>query len=850
MLQSLFSSVARNSASWALGKLAVKGLSFLFSIFVIRWLGDAEYGQFILIWSYITIFAMLSDAGLGMFAIREVAKRAPRTEFLTTNIIVLRFFLASITIVLILLTAWLIGYSSEFLSYLALAGPILLLYAVQDPLDALLQAHERFDLAALAVIAGQIIFVTAGLVLLLLGWHITGLILAALLNVAVSIVAAGWLLKPYRRSLQWRLDPSRWFGFVRTSFSFGLIKIWLSWSLKIDAIIISWFWLPAMVGWYGAAYAVVLAVMVVSNAINGALYPVLSRQHSQNPASLPDIYEFGLKYLLLIALPATVGVFLTAGQWVHLLFGDSFIPTTYVLFILIWVIPLAFTSEFLRYVLLATDREKSAVWGLGMAVVFNIGFNLWLVPHYGFFAAAQVAVMTEALLVMLYSWALRAELHALDLVDVLLKPALAAVVLVLAALFSPNGLVWQIAFGGGAYVLAVVLLRAIKPAEYRPLFQLLKLDKRMFLSSSRENKDLAVPLISVFIPVYNCERFVAQAIESVLAQSYQNYELIVIDDGSTDHTAQILNRYKTHSRVRIYHNEQNLGVSSTWNIGVSHCRGDLIAKLDADDFYGPNQLEVIANFYQKHPEVGLIFSGLNLLYPDGTIEAELPFLRSWVRRRHEFLPTLLKLCVVRAPTAFASRKCYDRLGGAIEAMKIHSDWELWVRFAANYPVGYIARRLATYRTNHGANITAKAAIDGRSFHDIKLWLELLQTGDLPYRLTPAEEAIFRQGIYELEMHFAAMAAYRQNKAMEKLYAEFAEQVLQPKPDYLALQRKRQIYLNAHQGLHAFREKHFEQARQFFLKAISVQPGSGIGLWVWNKLLLTYVNRTKWGIFGK
>jgi O-antigen/teichoic acid export membrane protein len=72
--------------------------------------------------------------------------------------------------------------------------------------------------------------------------------------------------------------------------SFGLIKLWLSWSVRIGVVILSWFWAEKMVGWYGAAYATVLGFVSISNAINGALYPTLSRQHSDAPANMPKFY--------------------------------------------------------------------------------------------------------------------------------------------------------------------------------------------------------------------------------------------------------------------------------------------------------------------------------------------------------------------------------------------------------------------------------------------------------------------------------------------------------------------------------------------------------------------------------
>lgn len=848
--------VARNSFFGAFGKLAIKAISFLFTVFIIRWLGDESYGQYTLVTSYVLIFAMLSDAGLSMYALREIAKARPNSQYLIGSIIVLRLILAVFTIGLIMVSAWLLGYSRQFLEYIFLSSLILLLYAVQDPLDTLLQAHERFDLAATASVIGQLVFVAAGAVFLLSGWHITGLIVAALLNVLVAMLIAGYLLGPYQQNFQWQLQPAQWPKFLQSSFSFGVIKLWLSWSLKIDIIILGWFWVDKMVGWYGAAYAIITGLTLIANAINAALYPTLSRQHSFNPQQLPKIYEVSTKYLLIISLPLAGGIFLTAGLWVNFLYGPEFAPTTWTLTILIWVVPLAFISEQFRYILLVTDQERTAAQILGLVVLFNLAFNVWLIPVYGLLGAALVAVATEAALVGLYALALKPHLESINWVDALLKPMLATGLMMLVIAFigtwPDTRTEWftlpvQCIVGGLVYIALLWLLGTLEPYEYRPLLTLL--NRKMIRNNPRVDVQPAAK-ISVFIPAYNAEKFIAQAIESVLNQRYQQYELIIIDDGSVDHTATIIKQYQAHPQVRVVHNSQNMGMAPTWNIGLQQCRGDVVAKLDADDFYHPHYLETMAAFFERHPTVGLVFSGTHLVYPENRIESEMYSLRSWVKTRRKFLPELLKLCVIRSPTVCARHECYQELGTFVDSMRIHADWEMWVRIAANSPVGFVARILSSYRMSYGDNITAQAASEGFSQQDIQIWLNLLHNKVLPYQLTPEEWGIFRWGIYELEMHFAAIAAYYKNPAMQQHYTAFAEQQLpQPLPP-AEMEQMRQAYTQLHQGICAFRENQLKEARHYFLQALKANPVAWKSSWVWNKLFLTYVGRTKWGIMYK
>ncbi|MCB0208599.1 MAG: glycosyltransferase [Anaerolineae bacterium] len=851
-MKNLISIAARNSFFSTFGKLGVKILSFAFTIFIIRWLGDADYGQYVIIWSYVSIFAMLSDAGLNMYAIREIAKHQYGSQFIAGNIIVLRLGLAVVTIILINVSAWLAGYSTQFIEYILIASLILLLYAIQDPFDAILQAYERFDLSAFSVIIGQLAFVIVGSILLLMGWHVFGLIIAGLVNVIVSAISAWWMIRQaYASSLHWQLTPSRWWSFLRTSFPFGLIKIWLSWSLKIDIVILSWFWFEQMAGWYGAAYAIVSGITVISTSINAALYPSLSRQNAENATSLPQIYRHVLKYLLILSLPIAAGVFLTANKWVGLLYGHEFKPTAVVLSILILSVPLLFISEFFRYAMLATNREHIAVRELGWAVCLNVLLNLWWIPRYGFVAASIITVISEAVLVFLYLWQLRNEVGFFTFLKIVAKPLLATIgMTIIIAEFSTNSLLVQVILGGITYTALIWLLGSLNSEDFWILFSdPSKPYGGEMINSKKQQPDHPV-FISVFILVYNTEKFIDQAIQSVLHQTYQHFELIIVDDGSTDNTKDVLEKYANHPKMQIFYNKQNRGISPSWNFAIKQCHGELIAKLDADDFYEPDQMATVVKFYQEHPQVGFIFSGLNLVYPDGRREPEMVFLKNWVRERQEFLPTLLRLCVVRAPTVFVNRDCYQKLDGVIEAMTLHSDWELWVKIAAHYPVGYIAQCLANYRMSHGTNVTALAAIDGRSMHDIRLWLDLLNHNKLPYTLTKAELTQFRWGIYELEMHFAAKSAYYQQIELQKTYTTFAEEILPSRLPEAEMIKMRQVHTHLHQGIFAFRDRKLKEARRYFLKAIRSGPKYCKAPWIWSKLLLTLLGRTKWGVLYK
>jgi len=134
------------------------------------------------------------------------------------------------------------------------------------------------------------------------------------------------------------------------------------------------------------------------------------------------------------------------------------------------------------------------------------------------------------------------------------------------------------------------------------------------------NYKIKKPVLSVYMPVLNAAPYLPQAIESVLSQSYQNFEFIIIDDASTDNSWSIIRKYaKKDKRIRTYRNKINLGVSLTSNIAISHSRGQYLARMDADDISTPNRLQKQITYLKNHPKTVLVGGQCTIINTDNQI---------------------------------------------------------------------------------------------------------------------------------------------------------------------------------------------------------------------------------------
>lgn len=214
------------------------------------------------------------------------------------------------------------------------------------------------------------------------------------------------------------------------------------------------------------------------------------------------------------------------------------------------------------------------------------------------------------------------------------------------------------------------------------------------------------PLVSIIIPAYNSRQWVGQAIDSVLAQSYPNIEIVVVDDGSTDDTAAYLKEhYGAHERVRLL-DQPNGGVSRARNFGIGQAGGDLISFLDADDWLLPEKVARQVEFLQKHPEYQIAYCDFWCVYDQGD-ELALPTGGRLIRGvSGNVLPDLLGRTLIAPHAAMLRRECLALAGGFKEDLMYGEDWEFWLRMAGyGFHFGFLPERDVVYRVRKDSRST-------------------------------------------------------------------------------------------------------------------------------------------------
>jgi O-antigen/teichoic acid export membrane protein len=428
------STVLRNSMAGIGAQVIVKALSFTFSVMVVRQLGVEQFGQYAAVLAFGAIFVFLADLGLGGYMVREVSRNRPRPDGnsqiarLFGAGLALRAVLAIVAGLLMIVFAILTNRPVPMIVGIALGALGLFVYSIEGTCESVLAGFERLDISAIARVANQAVFVVGGTIVLLVGTGYYGL-------VGVNVFGATLMgLICWRATRRLGVvpsgpQPSEWPTLLRASAPFAVIAGALGLSYKFDSVLLNVMRGDVETGYYNAAYGLVFASAFISNSVNTALYPTLSRQVENNAESLARIYGHVLRYLMIAALPIAFGGWALADQVVMLLFGLSYAPAAPALAILVWVVPLMFASELLGYIVVVRGSERRVARAVVVSTAVGVGCNLLLVPWLGFHGAALMTVATEALLVSQYTWYLRKELAQIPWNRTLARPFTAALLM-------------------------------------------------------------------------------------------------------------------------------------------------------------------------------------------------------------------------------------------------------------------------------------------------------------------------------------------------------------------------------------------------------------------------------------
>ena len=225
-----------------------------------------------------------------------------------------------------------------------------------------------------------------------------------------------------------------------------------------------------------------------------------------------------------------------------------------------------------------------------------------------------------------------------------------------------------------------------------------------------------MPKVTVLMPVYNREKYLREAIDSILSQTFTDFEFLIVDDGSTDNSLEIINSY-SDSRIRLIRNLANLGISKSLNIGLSESLGDYVARMDSDDISLPNRLQKQIEFLNQNPDITVLGSHMNFIDIHGQNLEYLNYLPSYCLSHQKIVYAMLYSTPFAHPSVIFKRLEVLKIGGYRLLKEWESvsteDYDLWLRLASqNHKFANLSDHLIKYRL-HRDSLTQVAITRGK-----------------------------------------------------------------------------------------------------------------------------------------
>ncbi len=210
------------------------------------------------------------------------------------------------------------------------------------------------------------------------------------------------------------------------------------------------------------------------------------------------------------------------------------------------------------------------------------------------------------------------------------------------------------------------------------------------------------PSVSVVIPVYNHEKYIRESVESALNQDYDNFEVIVVDDGSTDNTSLILKEFD--NRI-VYIRQKNQGTAAALNKGIKNAKGKLIAWLSSDDLFLPEKIKYQVRKLHNEPSLALVYTDWIMIDSQGQ---ELKVVNSRLPPSESFVREMLRVNFINGSSVLIRRSSFEKVGYFDETLPTDSDGDMWFRLLKNgYQFGHIPLPLIKYRW-HSSNLSHKS----------------------------------------------------------------------------------------------------------------------------------------------
>lgn len=454
--------ITKNTTALYISQFVAAIFAFFLSILIARFLGASVFGEYSLSMAIAALIAILADLGYNTLLIKDVARDKSQANKYVVNIIFIRSILNIILFLTIVILINLIDYPNYLKNVIYLFSAYVLLCSFAKVFQSLYIAYEEMQYYSLAIIITELIGFALSILILLLGFGLIELgfvlIVKGIFDIVLSFIICEWKFVKIKLDL----DYTFWNRTIKIALSLSVASIFSLLYVRIDTLMLSAMKGNSVVGWYNAAYNLILGLTPIALLFMSALLPIMSVSFITSKNTLKIIFEKAFRYLFIIGLPISVGIFMISDKIILLLYDQQYTNSIIALRILAWDVIIIFLIQCISYLLISIDKQKKIVIFFGVTVILNIILNLILIPNFSYVGSGVATIISEFILLSILYYIASLAINLKSLYKIMIKPFIACgVMAVFIYFYNYINLVFIIVISSLIYFLILYFMKGI-----------------------------------------------------------------------------------------------------------------------------------------------------------------------------------------------------------------------------------------------------------------------------------------------------------------------------------------------------------------------------------------------------
>jgi O-antigen/teichoic acid export membrane protein len=395
--------IAKNTIILAISNILSKLLGFLFIMYVSRYLSVEGYGTISFAIAFTAIYSIFTDLGMSTLTVRNVSRDRSYADKYMGSVIIIKSVLVLLTLCLVAISIGILGYSGNVIYVVYLVTISMIIDSFSGIFYAIFQAYEKMEYNSIGQVLKAVLLLSGAIIAIYLRFTVTQfaavyVVASAIILIYLAIICLSNSLVP-----NFSIDHRFCKYFIIESLPFALVSVFVMVNQRIDSILLSKLTDMAHVGWYNAAYNLVLMLEFIPAAFISSLYPYTSIYY-KSKYKLDLILNIGVRYMFMTSLPMGILVTLLADKIIGFIYGRAYIPSTASLQILIWSEVIIFIALVFNNQLISVNKQMLVTKQVILVAIVNIIVNLLLIPGYGIIGSSIATVVSSLISFIILSY--------------------------------------------------------------------------------------------------------------------------------------------------------------------------------------------------------------------------------------------------------------------------------------------------------------------------------------------------------------------------------------------------------------------------------------------------------------